>query len=142
MYCKDNEPFYHSFMYSPVSLFSPVSIQYQQSIHCLLHQMLEIYANPVNLAYFTLGSCIRDFITWIKSVFNYLPRCTYHLLYLFWYYFLRSGKLACFLTIFVGLLLQWGFNVDLLSILGLENYIISILRKKTSHVPNYNMLAE
>ena len=27
---------------------------------------------------------IRDFVTLNKSVINYLPRCSYHLLYLFW----------------------------------------------------------
>ena len=41
-YRKDTEPLYHSFVYSLVSLFFPVSIHYMQYIHCLLHQMLEI----------------------------------------------------------------------------------------------------
>ena len=38
-YCKDTEPFYHSFMYSLVSLLFPVSIHYLQCIHCLIHEV-------------------------------------------------------------------------------------------------------
>ena len=41
-YCKDTEPLYHSFMYSLVSHFFPVSIHCLQCIHCLLHQTQEI----------------------------------------------------------------------------------------------------
>ena len=37
-YCKDTEPLNHSFMYSLVSHFFPVSIHYLQCIHCLYHQ--------------------------------------------------------------------------------------------------------
>ena len=33
----------HSFMYSLVSLFFQVSIHYQQCIHCLFHQIQEIF---------------------------------------------------------------------------------------------------
>ena len=44
-YCKDTETFYHSFMYSLISSLFPVSIHYLQCIHCLLHQMQEIFAS-------------------------------------------------------------------------------------------------
>ena len=42
-YRKDTEHLCHAFMYSRVSHFLPVSIRYLQCIHCLLHQMLEIF---------------------------------------------------------------------------------------------------
>ena len=37
-YRKDTEPLFDSFMYSLVSHFFPVFIQYLQYIHCWLHQ--------------------------------------------------------------------------------------------------------
>ena len=42
VYCKDTEHLYRAFVYYLVSLFFPVSIQYLQCTHSLLHQMLEI----------------------------------------------------------------------------------------------------
>ena len=36
-----NPDVYHAFMFSLVSHFFPISIQYLQCIHCLLHQTLE-----------------------------------------------------------------------------------------------------
>ena len=55
-YCTDTEPLYHSFMYSLVSLFFPVSIHYLQCIHCLLHQMQEISFNTNPIFHFTFFS--------------------------------------------------------------------------------------
>ena len=46
LYRNDTEHLYHAFVYSPVSHFFPVSIQYLQYIHCLLHQTLEILRYP------------------------------------------------------------------------------------------------
>ena len=78
---KATEPLYHTFMYSFVSLLSgiyPIS-----AIHSLLVTLYvtEYLIIQICIQYFSYK---KDFITLNKSVINHLPRCTYHLLYL-WY---------------------------------------------------------
>ena len=72
-YRKDTEPLYHSFMYSLVSHLS--SIYPLPAMHSLLVTLSRF-------GYFNYPYK-RDLMTLNKSVINYLPKCTYQLLYYF-----------------------------------------------------------
>ena len=65
LYLKDTEPLYHSLMYSLVSPFFPVSIHYLQCIHCLLHQMLEIFEPAVVAGWYLCPLMESILLTWI-----------------------------------------------------------------------------
>ena len=67
LYRKDTEHLYHAFMYSIVILLSGI-----YPFYAMLSLLVTIILNN--------DPFIRDFVTLNKSVINYLPRCSYHLL--------------------------------------------------------------
>ena len=82
-YRKDTEPLNHSFMYSLVSIFFPVSIHYLQWVHCLLHHTQEIYVIFINL-FFIFNFLIVDvhrplgFRIWVGDKGLVISFATFH----------------------------------------------------------------
>ena len=64
-YRKDTEHLYHAFVYSLIILLSSI-YPFTQCFHCLLQLYVIRIFNMLHL---------------VTSVINYLPRCSYHLLY-------------------------------------------------------------
>ena len=78
MYRKDTEHLYHAFVYSLILLLSSI-YPFTQCLS-LLVQLYVIRTYNENVM--NNDPFIRDFVTLNKAIINYLPRCSYHLLYM------------------------------------------------------------